>query len=136
LDDLVIEGPFGHATDTASPVDYFPGQDRRARRFTLHRDGKQVLFFDYYVSGDTRYGLYVEVEPEFRDGKWIEVVSSIQKKVSNYLNQPRVVWLKVSPWLAKSMPNMLATVETLNEKDITFIKSVYVEGAVNNIFNV
>lgn len=135
MDDLHIPGPSGYATDKYSPVDYFPGQDKRARRFTLYRGTKQVLFFDYYVVDDTRYGLYMEVNPAFRDGKWLEVVADVQANPDNHLNQKRVVWLKVSPWLAKSMPAMITAVEKLNQKDITFIESVYIEGAINDIYN-
>lgn len=133
MDDLTIHGPSGYATDKYAPVDYFKGQDKRARRFTLYRGTKQVLFFDYFIVDDTRYVLYVEVNPAFREGKWLEIAAEIQANPDNHLNQKRVVWLKVSPWLAKAMPNILTTIDKLNEKDITFIKSAYIEGAINEI---
>ena len=133
MDDREFTGPNGRATDTASPVNYFPGQDKRARRFTLYRDEHQVLMFDYHIEGDTRYVLYFEVEPAFRDGHWIQIVTGIKNYAKNYLDQDRVVWLHVSPYLAKTLPRILTAVQDLNEKDALFLKEVVIEGAVNNV---
>lgn len=130
--DRYFSGPDGHGTDTESPIDYFPGQNKRARRFTLYRNNLLVLFFDYYVEGDTRYGLYIEVDPVFRDGKWLEIITQIKNIQPDYLQEPRVVWLRVSPWLAKSLPKLVATREALLERDAAFAATVYIEGAIND----
>ena len=133
--DQRFEGPHGYATDTESPVNYFPGQGKRARRFTLYRNDMLVLFMDYYIEGDTRYGLYFEVDPAFRDGQWLEIIAQIKNFAPNYFQESRTVWLHVSPYLMRSLPKLLATREMLLEKDKAFATTVYIEGAVNDAFS-
>lgn len=131
--DRVIHGPNGYATDTASPINYFPNSNDRARRFTLFYNEHQVMYFDYHIVDDTRYVFYIEVEPAFRGGLWLDIVGKIQVATPGYLDQPRVVWLKVSPYLADGFPNLFKTIEQLQDRDIINLRNVYIEGALNEV---
>lgn len=138
-DKYIVNGIEGRwACDEPSPNKFVIDGDLEARRITMYKNERVVLFMDYVVKNGTRYVLYFEVAEFFRGKRWLNYIKELRlEEVSaghpglQFL-QPRVVYLKVSPWLAKTMPDILATREQINAVDRTVMKQLYIQGNYND----
>lgn len=140
-DKYIIQGIEGRwACDEPSPREYVISGDLQARRITMYKNERIVLFMDYVVYAGTRYVLYFEVAEFFRGKRWLNYVKELRLDDLNSNHpdlqffQPRVVYLNVSPWMAEVIPSILTTREEISVVDKTVMKQLYIEGKYNDSF--
>jgi hypothetical protein len=138
-DKYIINGVEGRwACDEPSPNNYAIEGDLQPRRITMYKNERVVLFMEYVVQNSTRYVLYFEVAEFFRGKRWLNYIKDLRlEEISSQhpglqFLQPKVVYLKVSPWLAKTMPDILATREETQAVEKTIMKQLYIQGSYND----
>lgn len=109
-------------------VDCIP-QDK-FERLKLFADGVQVLVWDFCLTDDIRFETFIEVAPEFRDGRWITRLFDADPGSLDYFSRPKAVWLGLGvddvegfKWLHKG----------LTQRGIMRTEKVYLQGSLNGV---
>lgn len=125
-------------SDEPTPFIYPIEGNLEVRRITFHKNERAVLFMDYTVKNNTRYVLYFEVTEFFRGKRWYDYVTEVPLKELKEQHpnvpflQPNVVFLRISPWLARDMPKVLAKLEEIEIRENGIMDSIYFEGSYND----
>lgn len=123
------------ATGSLSPVTYFPEEpDRIVRRMTRSKDNTPIFCIDYTIEDDTMYVLSLQVEPEYRDGKWLEYVNFdrpeskgvFEEGYNNFGKFSKTVWIGYTetPTFKKALEKR----DNLSKKKIMVDSEIYMQG--------
>lgn len=138
-DERIIQGVNNRwGKDQQSPIDYHLPDGLVARRLSFFQDNNLVYFIDYVIDGETRYVLYLEVAEKYRRGRWMEYAKLVNIEAINndhsdfeFVKAKRVVFLRVSPWLAEKMPGIMTMMDEMNVRDRMMRDALYIEGSFN-----
>jgi hypothetical protein len=128
-------------TDELSPIDYFPGTELRARRMCGYiSDEVRFISIDYIIVDDTRYMLYIDVSPDYREtGEWQRIFEEDASRpeyvpfTSKFFGVKNIVWVQTSREIAEKKEELLQISRTLSKESTATFDKVYVYGAVNEI---
>lgn len=115
------------------PRDYYGDAKKRAERVVLYSDNKKVLTWDVYLSEDTRYTLVMDVEPEFRDGKFLDVLANADPGSLSRFDRQYVVWLNAGEPVVHREAAFVDGLKVFNEREILKTGTVLIHGAANKV---
>lgn len=142
-DITTIEGPKGRSvTFEPCPVNYFPNDsDMTATRMTIFTYGDPVFFLDFIIQEDTRYTIYFEVFPDYREGRWLNYTEfdggePFDKGIEIFKNCSRIVHLNITPNSAPSVLEGIKRRQDLTDKDLVLASKIYLSGALMDVIDV
>lgn len=123
------------ATSQLSPVTYFPDEPERVvKRFTRTKDGAPIFWFDYTIDDDTLYSLSIYVEPEYRDGQWLEYINfdkpefkeAFEKGYEEFGKFSKTVWMgyNETPTFKKALEKR----DQLSKKGVMVDSEIFMQG--------
>lgn len=122
-----------YCTIEPCPIDYFGSETKRAERVITFWNDQKVSTWDVYLSEDTRYTIRFEAEPEFQNGRWIELTQTYYPNILERFTRPNIVWLRTNEITVSKEPEFLSLLSNLAQRNVMGLGTIYAEGNLNKI---
>ena len=124
-----------HCTVEPCPVDYFGSESKRAERVITYFGDQKVSTWDVFCNDDTRYFLFFEAEPNFRNKRWLELVATYEPGSLARFDRPNAVWFRTGEWVVEDKQHFVNSVKNLGDKGVLHVQKVFSEGALTEIID-
>lgn len=124
-----------YCTIEPCPIDYFGSETKKAERVITYWNDQKVSEWDVFLSSDTRYTIRFEAEPDFRNGRWIELANTYLPGSLDRWARPNVVWLQTNQMSVASEKDFLKLLSDLATNQVMSTGTIYSHGMINKIIN-
>jgi hypothetical protein len=125
-----------YCTVEPCPENHLDDDTKKAERVVVYQNDQKVFTWDVYLNDDTRFSLFFQAEPEFQDGKWLDVIATFEPNSMARWNRPYAVWWNVGEWMEARQDQFKALLETMNADNVLESKTVFSMGAINSITHI
>jgi hypothetical protein len=122
-----------YCTIEVCPIDYFGSDIKRAERVTTFWNDQKVSTWDVYLSEDTRYTIRFEAEPEFQNGRWMQLTETYYPNILERFSRPNIVWLQTNQITVSKESDFLQMLTALAQRNVMSGGTIYAQGLLNKI---
>lgn len=117
------------------PIDYFSSDTKRAERVITYWNDQKVSTWDVYLNDDTRFFMNFEAEPEFRNGRWLELLATYEPGSMSRFDRPNTVWFKAGEWVVNDKERIVSAVKDLRDRNVMQSGTVFSTGSLNEVIS-
>lgn len=122
-----------YCTVEPCPVDYFGSDSKSAERVITYWNDQKVSTWDIYLSDDTRYTMLFEAEPEFQNGRWIELAKTYWPNSLDRFSRQYIVWLNSNGAMVARETEVKTLLEHFSSNNVMKSNTVLAQGMINKI---
>lgn len=106
------------------------------QRMTIYVDGQKMMVWDTYLTDSTRFEPYLEVDPAYRNGEWMDLLVESDPGSLDSFSRTNCVWVSSAPIIEEQEQALRQFHATMTERGIMRTTTIFAHGSINKIIPV